>query len=217
MGRLKNTDFVVISLGGSVISHRPEIVFELKNELDTLNKKFVLIVGGGSVGRSHIHFARKFRLSEKELHEVGIKSTLLNAFIISCAMKAKLYEGDPRLLKTSESVVMGGFKEGWTTDVCAAYSAVALGSPVLFNLSKEKGVYDKDPSKYPDAKKIDFIGFKRLYRLTRGSRVPGMNFIFDPEAARICENKGIKVVITSNVRDISAFLSGKEISGTLVK
>ena len=175
------------------------------------------MVGGGAVSRNHIKFARRFGLSDNDLHEVGIKATLLNAFIISRAVGADFYEGDPRLLKPTRNIVTGGFKEGWTTDICAAYAAVAVKSDVLFNLSKEDGVYNKDPSKYANAKKLDFLSFERLYNLAKGERKPGMNFIFDPEATLICQKNKISIVVTSNILDIEAFLEGGKISGTLVR
>ena len=60
------------------------------------------------------------------------------------------------------------------------------------------------------------LDFKELYKLTKGERKPGMNFIFDPRAAKICEDNGIKVVVTDKLEDITSYMKGGELSGSLI-
>ncbi|MCW1294965.1 MAG: hypothetical protein QXP07_03900 [Candidatus Parvarchaeum sp.] len=61
------------------------------------------------------------------------------------------------------------------------------------------------------------INFERLYTLTKGKRVPGMNFIFDPLAAKICKRNGIAVVVTNDIADIKRYLENREINGTIIR
>lgn len=209
---------IVISLGGSVLFSNPKILFDLKNIVKGYNT--VIVVGGGSLAREYIEFAGKFHLNENTLHEIGIKSTILNAFIVSKVLDGKLFIGDPRKIKESKLIVMGGFKPGWSTDVDAAYAATAIGAKVLFNLSKEDGVYNFDPNKIKDKRKLvkfKELDAKSLIRLGKGRRKPGMNFIFDPLAARICMRNHISIVITSSVEDIKNYIDGRNINGTLVR
>jgi uridylate kinase len=207
----------VISLGGSFLFDRPLETSNVFKEIKKIDEKFIVITGGGPIARDYIEFAKKFKLKEKDLHSVGIKCTHTNAFVIAKAFNAEYTTADPRKIKANKKITLtGGYLAGWTTDTCAAYAAVSTHSKVIFNLSKEKGVYDKDPRKFKDVNLLKKITFKKLYTLTRGKRIPGMNFIFDPLAAEICMKNGIEVVVTSDVNDIRRYLAHKEINGTVI-
>lgn len=208
---------VVISLGGSFIFDRPSEVKKVGSILGRTGQSAVVITGGGNIARDYIGLGRLFSLKEEELHQVGIYSTHVNAYIVSRCIGGIFSEEDPRKIKLRKgTVVMGGYKPGWTTDTCTAHAAVSTGAKVIFNLSKERGVYTKDP-KLPGAKLIRELGFGRLYGLTKGKREPGMNFIFDPQAARICQRHGIAVVVTNDVADIERYAKGKRIAGTAIR
>ncbi len=209
---------IVISLGGSFLFDKKRDTALLFNELKKLNEKFLVITGGGPIAREYIDFSKDFNLSEKELHTVGIKCTHINAWVMSKAFKADYTDEDPRKIKTNKRITLtGGYLPGWTTDTCAAYAAVSTHSKVIFNMSKETGVYDKDPRKFKDVKLLKNISFEKLYTLTKGKRVPGMNFIFDPLAAKICKKNGIEVVVTNDIEDIKRYLENREIKGTIVR
>lgn len=207
----------VISLGGSFLFDKAKETFLLFRELRGLAGKFVVITGGGRIAREYIEFGKNFDLSEKELHEIGIKCTHINAWAISKAFNADYTSADPRKLKAKRKITLtGGYLPGWTTDTCAAHAAVSTHSKAIFNLSKETGVYDKDPRKFKEVKLLKEISFEKLYTLTKGKRVPGMNFIFDPLAAKICKKEGIKVVVTSDVNDIKRYFEKGAVAGTII-
>ena len=209
---------IVISLGGSFLFDKKKDTSLLFNELKKLNQKFLVITGGGPIAREYIDFSKEFNLSEKELHTVGIKCTHINAWVMSKAFKTDYTDKDPRKIKVNKKITLtGGYLPGWTTDTCAAYAAVSTHSKVIFNMSKEMGVYDKDPRKFKDVKLLKQINFERLYTLTKGKRVPGMNFIFDPLAAKICKRNGIAVVVTNDIADIKRYLENREINGTIIR
>ena len=209
---------IVISLGGSFLFDKKRDTSLLFNELKKLNEKFLVITGGGPIAREYIDFSKDFNLSEKELHTVGIKCTHINAWVMSKDFKTDYTDEDPRKIKTNKRITLtGGYLPGWTTDTCAAYAAVSTHSKVIFNMSKETGVYDKDPRKFKDVKLLKNISFEKLYTLTKGKRVPGMNFIFDPLAAKICKKNNIAVVVTNDIEDIKRYLENREIKGTIVR
>ena len=52
-----------------------------------------------------------------------------------------------------------------TTDTGAALHALELNCEVLMKATKVEGVYDKDPMKYPDAKKFKTLNFKDAIEL----------------------------------------------------
>ncbi len=47
----------------------------------------------------------------------------------------------------------------FTTDTAATLRAVEIGADVIVKATKVDGVYDKDPNKYDDAKKLDVISY----------------------------------------------------------
>ncbi len=207
---------VILSLGGSFIYNKTNELKKLKDLVQNKENSFIIICGGGKLAREWINFGKLLGLKEEVLHNIGIKATQLNAFIISEYLGGTHFEGDPHSLSSERIVVGGGFKPGDTTDNDAAYAAIAVGAKVVFNMSKEDGVYDRDPEKFLNAKLIKKMTFNRLYGLTGSARMPGMNFIFDPEAAKLCEKRGIDVIVTSEFSDIKKYFKGQKLAGTII-
>jgi len=50
----------------------------------------------------------------------------------------------------------------FTTDSGAALRAIEIGADLLLKATKVDGVYDKDPQKYPDAKRFDRLGYDEV-------------------------------------------------------
>jgi uridylate kinase len=209
---------IIISLGGSFLTKYHSKIAALARLIHNSREKFVIVCGGGEISRAYIKFAASTGLKTLDQHIAGLKATQLNAEVIAKALGGRFYDKDPAKIKPKAKItVLGGFRPGWTTDVSAAYAAVACGSKTLFNLSKENGVYDKDPNKFNDAKLLKSISFENFFKLTVNRRKPGMNFIFDPQACTLCREHGIKVLVTSKIDDIVTYLEGKPISGTLIE
>ena len=209
----------IVSLGGSFLFSHSDALPLLKKELMNIRGfNFVIIVGGGKLARSYIDFARRLGLKENALHSIGIMGTSINAFMISKYFNSILYYGDPRLMKFKDKItVSGGFKPGWTTDVCSAYASVSSHSKVIFNISKEKGVYTKDPKAFQNAKFIKDINASELIGMMRYGRTAGVNFIFDPMASRICKINSIYVIVTNSISDIPRYLNGLKVRGTIIR
>jgi len=47
----------------------------------------------------------------------------------------------------------------FTTDTAATLRAVEIGASMIIKATKVDGVYDRDPNKYPDAKKLDVLTY----------------------------------------------------------
>jgi len=186
--------------------------------LESLDSNAVLVVGGGRIARLAIKLGSLLNISDKKtLDRIGIEATCLNAIIVAKALNLQFLKGDPRKLKPIDNtIVTCGYLEGWTTDVDAAYAAKSLNSDVLFNLSREKGVYNKDPHIYKKSRLIKRISYDAAIALQKGRRKPGSNFIFDPLAIKICKENNIKIVITNKIKDVERYVKGKEIGGTII-
>ena len=84
-----------------------------------------------------------------------------------------------------------------------------MEADALFFAKNVDGVYDKDPSKYPDAKKFDTLTYSEMLKL-------GLKAI-DQSAATIGEDNNIKTVLfpLSDPENIILAANGENI-GTLL-
>ena len=75
----------------------------------------------------------------------------------------------------------------FTTDTAAALRAVEIGAQVVLKATKVDGVYDKDPVKYPDAKRYPAITYGQV--LVDGLRV------LDAAAVSLCMENDLPIVV----------------------
>ena len=97
--------------------------------------------------------------------------------------------------------------------------AKTYGAKEVINLSNIDYVYDKDPNKFKNAKKIERINWKDFRKNIVGYKwVPGENVPFDPIASRLAEKSSLKVVIMNgkNLTEVKKALEGGEFKGTIV-
>lgn len=215
----------VISLGGSVIVPEEvdtEFLSQFAKMIKELSKKhkFSIVCGGGRTCRIYTEAAQKLGISTEESHQVGVQVTLLNALFVSKIINGKFVPGHPK--DTAKKfgnvpIVSGGYKPGWTTDVDAAIIAKEIKADGLVNVTNVNYVYDSDPKINPNAKKIEKISWGDFMKLPAMERKPGMHFVFDPEAAKICMKEKIKVyVVGKDVANLKNCLEGKNFIGTTI-
>ncbi len=84
----------------------------------------------------------------------------------------------------------------------AVLLAKNIGAKLVINLSNIDHVYDKDPRKYKDAKKIVEISWDAFLKHIVGDKwKPGMNTPFDPVASKEAKKAGIDVIVADG-RDL---------------
>jgi uridylate kinase len=88
----------------------------------------------------------------------------------------------------------------------------------VINLSNIEYVYDKDPKKYPEAKKIERSSWGEFRKLLPTEWISGLNSPFDPVAAKKAQELGIEVAIMNgrNIENLKNYLEGKEFKGTII-
>lgn len=221
---------IVIKIGGSVLASplNPKLIREYADLIGDLRAKgyeVAVIVGGGRLAREFINLARELELSEREQDELAISVSRLLAQAL--AMKIGGYnwrnvpvtvEDAAKILSERGVVVMGGVKPGMTTDTVAALIASKMGAGIIIKATDQDGIYDRDPRKYSDAKKIDEISFDGLEGLLAENRHrAGIHQIIDPEAARILRERRIRTIVVNGFRpeNILLAISGAKI-GTLI-
>lgn len=220
---------IVMSLGGSVIVPDNIDVKFLKSFKKIINKfvkknfRFAVYCGGGKIARDYQKGASKIvNLSNKDLDWLGIHATRLNANLMKILF-GKIAEDKivinptTKIIFNKKILIAAGWKPGWSTDYDTVLLAKNLNVKTIINMSNIDYVYDKDPKKNKDAKKIKNI-FWRHYRKISGSKwKAGMNKPFDPIAAKEAEKLGLKVtIIGKNLRNFENLLNDKKFYGTII-
>ncbi len=92
--------------------------------------------------------------------------------------------------------VGGGHLPGSSTDYRAVLFARALGADLIVNATDYGGVFDKDPSRHPDARKFDEMTFGKLEEIVkqRFEQAPGDYGLFDLKATRLARRLSIPIV-----------------------
>jgi len=220
---------VILSLGGSLIV--PEAVDEnflikLKSflkELLSKGHKIGIICGGGSTARKYTN--SNLELSPIQKDNLGISATRLNALLVSYVLsdlKAdKIFTNTSIMAKAfgKKIVISGGTVPGHTTDYIAGELAKKVKADAVINLTNVDGVYDKDPRKFTDAEKFEKMTWKEFFDFFKIEFNPGMNFAFDPVAAKLCQKNKIKVIIMkgTDFDNLKNFFDGKKFIGTILE
>jgi len=80
-------------------------------------------------------------------------------------------------------------------------------------------LYDSDPKKNPQAKKIEKISWADYRALIPKEWNPGLNSPFDPIASKLAEELKLKVVIINgkHLKRLEDFLNNKKFIGTIIE
>lgn len=186
-----------------------------------------LVVGGGNFwrGRSseNMNRARADHIGmlatimnaimlEETLRNLGVPATAQSAIPMNAVAEPFSQREALRRLEAGEVVIFGGGTGSpfFSTDTCAAIRAAEIGAQVIFKATNVDGVYDKDPSKNPDAVKYDTITMDEV--LAKNLKV------MDSAAASLCRDNKIKILVfnLNDPQNIVRASAGENI-GTVVE
>jgi len=224
-------EIIVMSLGGSVIIP-DKISYGFLDKFKDLiirlskDKRFVIVVGGGSTARKYINPLLKEGISQKTACLIGIGITRLNArFMLNFFgwPAAKHLPSSMKELKNmiekNRIVFTGGlrFVPNNTSDGTAAQIASYIKTD-LVNVTNVQGLYTKDPRKYRDAEFIPEISFDEFDKIVRKIKYSaGQHFVLDQNASKIIKKSRIKtIIIGDDIKNLENFLAGKKFDGTII-
>ncbi len=223
-------EIIVLSLGGSLIVPGEIDTKFLNNFKKTIEKyakkglKFAIYCGGGKTARNYQKAASEIvQLDNEDLDWIGIHATRLNAHLLRTLFKKDAEESvvknpNSKINFRKNILIAAGWLPGWSTDYDAVLLAKNLGVREIINISNVDYVYDKDPGKYKDARKIEKISWNEFSKLVGGKWKAGMNVPFDPVAAKEAQKSGMKVVIIG--KDLGNFenlLEKRKFKGTVIE
>jgi len=201
---------LVVRVGGSVVASpfNSELMSRYVDLLLALRREghvVVAVVGGGALSRDLIRTARAMGLDEAGQDEVAISVSRLVAqlFVLKLGRNGAgvvptTVEDAARLVADSRVVVMGGLRPGMTTDAVAALLAERVGADLLVKATDQEGIFSRDPRRFPDARKLDSLGFDDLGRLFEVDRHrAGIHQVLDPEAVRVLQRRRIRTVVVN--------------------
>jgi len=224
-------EIIIISLGGSLIVPEEIDSSWIKKFKNMIEKyvsggyRFILISGGGKTARKYQNAAKDIAgLTGDDLDWLGIHATRINAHLIRTIFRTLAH---PQIIKNPNEkvdfkekiLVAAGWKPGFSTDYDAVLLAKQFNVKKIINLSNIDFVYDKDPRKFKDARKIENISWKDFRKIVGDKWDPGLNAPFDPVASRESEKLGLEVAIMNgkNLKNIENYLNARKFIGTIIK
>lgn len=222
---------IVISLGGSIVYPDQIDISFLKRfnlfvrKFPRHKHKFVVVVGGGRPARIFQDAAHKIaRITDEDKDWIGIHATRLNAHLLRTIFRDLadpiIFDIRRKINKLAYPVTIGsGWRPGWSTDYVSAQIAADFKIKEFVNAGKPSHVYEKDPKKFPEAKKIENLTWKEYRKLVPAKWIPGFSSPVDPIAAKLCEREKMKAIIINgkNLRNFDNLLHGRNFQGTIIE
>jgi len=227
----------IFKIGGSVIYDKTLNVN--KGLLDKLRdwyfrskptyEKIVMVVGGGSLSRGLQEKIAGSVGGEEYLHSIGMSVTHTNANVVkayiedsSIFIPQRLGEAYEFLMDAErKTIISGGLKVGWSTDMDAAVFADILDESKIYKISNVDYIYDKDPKIDKSAQPIKDMTWGEYFKIfgirEDSTHTPNNSIPIDVECAIFCSKKNISIWVSGGERIAeSSTLEDVLLEGTLV-
>ncbi len=191
--------------------------------------EIAIVIGGGNFWRGNDPYAKTIERATADY--MGMLATMMNSLALQDALEKRGVHtrvqsaiemraiAEPyirrRALRHLEKgrIVIFGAGTGnpyFTTDTAAALRAQEVDAQVLLKATKVDGVYDKDPLKYPDAKKFDRIKYNDAILMEDIQ-------VIDNTALSLCMDNNLPIIVfdLSKPRSIERAVLGEPI-GTII-
>ncbi len=171
-------------MGDQKFGVNPEACYQIASQVRSLIQLGVqvgIVIGGGNIFRGA--HATNLCMERTPADHIGMLATLINGIslqqafertqcesrimsAIACDVMAESYSWKDALKYLEKGVALifvgGTGNPYFTTDSAAALRALEIRAEILLKATKVGGIYNKDPVKYPDAKKFDRISYNEV-------------------------------------------------------
>ncbi|KNE16476.1 UMP kinase [Helicobacter pylori] len=98
---------------------------------------------------------------QESLEHIGLDTRVQSAIEIKEICESYIYRKAIRHLEKGRVVIFGAGTGNpfFTTDTAATLRAIEIGSDLIIKATKVDGIYDKDPNKFKNAKKLDTLSY----------------------------------------------------------
>src|SRR5499425_220497 len=207
---------VVLKLSGEALQERgarenisPAVVREIADrikEVNALGVQIAVVIGGGNIWRGSSAAVRGMDRTTADY--MGMLATVINALALRSTLTKIGVEARVQtaieMKNVAEPFILGRairhlelgriviFAAGtgnpyFSTDTTAALRASEIRADVILKATKVDGVYDRDPKKFPDARRFD--------RLTFSEALAKRLQIMDSTAFSLCMDNKIPIVV----------------------
>ena len=191
-----------------------------------LGAEIGIVVGGGNFWRGRSSGKMERTLADK----IGMLATVMNALAVSDKLNqlevptevftsitmpqvAQPFtrNGALEAMAAGKIAIFGGGTGNpfFSTATATALRAVEVSADIMFKATMVDGVYDKDPHKYPDAKKYETLTFTKVLEDQLG--------VMDGTAATLCRENKLPILVfdLADPDNIPRAVQGEAV-GTLV-
>ena len=149
---------------------------------------------------------------EDTLEQLGVPAVAFSAIPMELIVENYVGSKAVKCLEEGKVAIFGCGTGNpfFTTDSAAALRAAEIKADILFKATNVDGVFDKDPNKYDDAVKYDF--------LTQSEILEKNLKVMDSTAAALCKDNNIPILVFNldDPENIVRAINGENI-GTIVK
>ena len=207
---------ILLKLGGESLSGKgrtgidPDDVNYLADEIQAVTQHAVeiaIVIGGGNFWRGADPYAQSIDRATADY--MGMLATVMNALALQDALEKRnlvtrvqtaiemraiaepyIRRRALRHLEKGRIVIFGAGTGNpfFTTDTAGALRAKEIDADVLMKATKVDGVYDKDPLKYPDAKKFERLSY------TDAILAEKVN-VMDNTALSLCMDNNLPIIV----------------------
>lgn len=205
---------IVLKIGGSILyDNTLNVNFKILEKVKIWyesNKdnyeKIAMVTGGGGLSRDLQKKIAGSIVGQEYLHNIAMYITQTNATVVhgylgdmSIYIPKKLGDACEFLLDNGKTLISGGLKVGWSTDMDAAVFADLLDVDIVYKVSNIDYIYESDPKQNPSAKSFKDLSWKeyfKLFGIVEGDGHQANKSIpIDATCAQFCAKKGISFFV----------------------
>ena len=208
-------DRILLKMGGEALAgpqgygidpKRAEEVAQIVKDVYDLGVQIAIVIGGGNLWRGSV--GSEMGMERASADHIGMIATVMNALALQDALERvgivtrvqtsvemrTIAEPYIRLrairhLDKGRVVIFGGGTGNpyFTTDSAGALRAMEIGADVLIKATKVDAIYDDDPQKNPEARRIERLSY--IDFLNNRLRV------MDSTAVSLCMDNDLPIVV----------------------
>ena len=149
---------------------------------------------------------------QNSIEKLGVPTRVQTAIEMPKVAEPFIKRRAQRHLENGRVVIFGAGTGNpyFTTDTAAALRAIEMETNVVIKATKVDGIYDKDPVKYPDAKKYETVTYNEV--LAKDLKV------MDATAISLCRENKLPIIVFNSLIEgnLKKVVMGEHIGTTVV-
>ena len=149
---------------------------------------------------------------QNSIEKLGVPTRVQTAIEMPKVAEPFIKRRAQRHLEKGRVVIFGAGTGNpyFTTDTAAALRAIEMEANVVIKATKVDGIYDKDPIKYPDAKKYETVTYNEV--LAKDLKV------MDATAISLCRENKLPIIVFNSLIEgnLKKVVMGEHIGTTVV-